>query len=183
MNISPVAESETKGRRPESVWYISAPTNRDRTGRRLSAARLLGGDVIDRPHDHAGSSQIIGAVKRLDQAEVGHQARWLRRSSKILPGLMSRWIRSCRCAAASPARHCSKIGNASSNGKSAVPVQQVGQRLAVDELHGEEVSAGVLAKGKYLDDIRMHQLGDRHGFGPKTADEIGDGGQAPAAAP
>ncbi len=55
--------------------------------------------------------------------------------------------------------------------------KELGQRLALDELHGKEVVPGVLADEVDGNHVGMGQLGHRRGLGVETADEILVAGQ------
>ena len=59
----------------------------------------------------------------------------------------------------------------------AVGAQDVGQRAAVDELHGDEVRAGVLAPVVDADDVGVAEVGRGLGLAAEPLDEVGVDGE------
>ena len=62
-------------------------------------------------------------------------------------------------------------------GDPAVGAQDVGERAAVDVLHGDEVGAGVLAPVVDADDVRVAEVGRRLRLAPEALDEVGVDGE------
>ena len=104
------------------------------------------------------SADVVG--RRAGQAEVEDldaRARLRRvgspRSSQTLAGLMSRWIRPRSWAAASPRRSPGRCAAPPPSGSSALALEPVVERLALEELHGQERDAAILADLVDGDDV------------------------------
>src|SRR3989475_7461507 len=92
-------------------------------------------------------------------------------SNMMLSGLMSRWTISFLCAYAS-ARDLGKDLPDLQRRQAAAGRQNVGQRLAAQELHHEVNHAARFADAIDRDDVRVLESGRRAGFALEALDEF-----------
>ena len=96
--------------------------------------------------------------------------------SRMLPGLTSRWTKPARWAASSaPATPADVDGEL--RAEALLPVEQLAQTLAVDELHHYGLAAVVLEHVVDGDDVRVIQPGDGDRFAPEPFGDHGIGGE------
>ena len=149
-------------RRPARQHLEQDRARREQVAARVDglAGHLLGRHVARRAHHHAGARQLGGRAERRASSRVAGRAR--PKSSSFTPcgvrntfdGLRSRWTMPRACSAASAARMPRPIGQRLGDAQRPA-LQPLGQRLALEQLHGDEQLAVVLADLVELADVRV----------------------------
>ena len=91
---------------------------------------------------------------------------------RTFSGLTSRWIRPARCAAASAETTGSSSASVRADGERRLLADGVAQRVAGDQLHGQEDGAVVVALVEDRDDVGVRQLRRRAGLGHEAGREL-----------
>ena len=131
----------------------------------------LGRHVARRAHDHAGPRDV--GVRARSRRPSSGRAR--PKSSSFTPcgvtntfdGLRSRWMMPRACRADSAERISRPTETACGDVQRSAP-QLLRQRLALEQLHGDEQAAGVFADLVDLADVGMVDAGRRARFTPQA---------------
>ena len=146
--------SPSNGNRPVERRYNTQPRlNRSEPATDRLAAGLLRGHVRRRAHDRTGLGDLHVVALGPSQPEVQDLDPPGGASSQMLAGLMSRWIRPFRWAAASPAAISRPIRSTRSTDGLRPRFSQLLQRIAQEVFHGEEQDIVVTADLIDRDDV------------------------------